>query len=69
MAKITIPIGGMHCQNCVKAVTGKLSAMPGVSAVNVDLEKARAVVEGPELDVAGMVAAIEDLGFDPGEVS
>lgn len=65
--KITIPIGGMSCKHCVASVTNTLSSMPGVTGVDVSLERGQAVVAGQNLDVAAMRAAIEDLGFDAGE--
>lgn len=69
MSKVTIPIGGMHCQHCVTSVKNKLSSMPGVDSVEVNLEKGEATVSGATLDVAALRAAIEDLGFDAGEVA
>jgi copper chaperone CopZ len=35
----TYAVEGMHCQNCVNAITHKLSAVPGVGKVNADLAK------------------------------
>ena len=32
-------VEGMHCQNCVKAVTEAVSALPGAKGVEVSLEK------------------------------
>lgn len=66
---VTIPIGGMSCQHCVKSVTAKLSAMSGVSRVDVDLARGEARVAGSGFDVQALRDAIEDLGFDAGEVS
>lgn len=65
---ITIPIGGMSCQHCVASVSGKLSAMPGVESVTVNLGRGEAVVSGVGLDIPALRAAIEELGFDAGEV-
>lgn len=69
MSKIIIPIGGMHCQHCVTSVKNKLSSMAGVDGVEVNLEKGEAAVSGASLDVAALRAAIEELGFDAGEVA
>lgn len=38
----TYEVTGMKCQGCVRKVTEKLSAVSGVKAVNVDLEKKQA---------------------------
>lgn len=35
----TYEVTGMKCQGCVTKVTEKLSAVPGVKSVKVDLEK------------------------------
>ena len=64
---VTVPVGGMHCQNCVNSVQKKLSAIPGIKDVRVDLGKGLVSVQGSSLDVAGIRAAIEELGFDAGE--
>lgn len=66
-ASVTIPVGGMHCQNCVNAVQKKLSALPGVTGVEVNLDKGLAVIRGTDLNVPGIKDAIEELGFDAGD--
>lgn len=66
---ITIPIGGMTCQHCAASVTKKLSAMPGITGVEVSVEKGQAIVAGENLDIPALRQAIEDLGFDAGDVS
>lgn len=68
MARITIPIGGMTCQHCAQSVKTKLSAMSGVAGVEVNLARGEAVVDGDNLDVPALRAAIEDMGFDAGDV-
>ncbi len=69
MAKITIPIGGMTCQHCVKSVKTKLAGQPGVTGVEVNLERGEAVVTGDNLDIPALQGVIEDLGFDAGAVA
>ncbi len=63
---VTIPVGGMHCQNCVNSVHKALSALPGVTGVQVSLEQGRASITGGDVDLGGIRDAIEDLGFDAG---
>ena len=59
-------VEGMHCQGCVKSVTGAVSRVPGVTHVDVSLAGKAATVEfdaslaTPE----AIVAAIEGAGFD-----
>jgi copper chaperone len=59
-------IGGMHCQGCVRSVTGAVSQVAGVKRVDVSLEKKAATVEFDAVTVqpAAIVAAIEGAGFD-----
>ena len=66
MKNVTIKIKGMGCQNCVKAVTEELSALDGVSKVNVSLENACAEVEYDESKVTTdkMIAAITELEYE-----
>ncbi len=64
---ITIPVGGMTCQHCVASVTKALTGRPGVTGVEVNLARGEARVSGQNFDVAGLRAAIEDLGFDAGD--
>ena len=70
-AVATIPVGGMTCGGCVSNVTGKLQAIPGVKAVDVNLEKKRARVtyEASRVTPKALVDAIRDAGFEPGEPS
>jgi copper chaperone len=66
MEHLLIGIAGMHCQGCVKNVTGVLRALPGVSGVEVSLENASAGVDyDPRLaSPAQLKDAIEGAGFE-----
>lgn len=57
-------VEGMMCMHCKASVEKVLSAVPGVSAVTVELEGKSAVVtcEASVLD-ADLVAAVEKKGF------
>ena len=57
-------VEGMMCMHCKATVEKVLSAVPGVTAVAVDLEAKTAVVtcEASVLD-ADLVAAVEKKGF------
>ena len=66
MESITVKVSGMSCQHCVKSVTNAVSALPGVSNVNVDLETGNVEVEA---DLSKTLSeeiknAIEDQGYD-----
>lgn len=59
-----IRIEGMHCDNCVAAVTKALQAVGG-QEVQVDLAAGTATVAGEHLPTVQMlVEAIENIGFD-----
>ncbi len=57
-------VEGMMCNHCKASVEKVLSAVPGVSAVAVDLESKSAVVtcDAAVLD-ADLCAAVEKKGF------
>ena len=59
-------VDGMSCQGCVKSVTGAVTRVPGVTRVDVSLEKKSATVEfdAAAASPAAIVAAIEGAGFD-----
>jgi copper chaperone CopZ len=57
-------VPGMHCAHCEAAVTEELEGVPGVAAVDVDLETKRVTVRGDALDDAALVAAIDEAGYD-----
>ncbi|WP_194895457.1 heavy-metal-associated domain-containing protein [Catenulispora pinisilvae] len=55
---------GMSCGHCSAAVTEALTALPGVSAVEIDLPGKRAVVtSAAPLEVAVVRDVIEDAGY------
>ena len=58
-------VKGMSCNHCKQAVTQALEALPGVSDVNVNLEKGEATwKESQPLDIAEVKKAINKLGFE-----
>ncbi|MDR1589166.1 MAG: copper chaperone CopZ [Oscillospiraceae bacterium] len=66
MAKDIIKVEGMSCEHCVKAVTGAVSALPGVTDVTVDLDGGKVTVTyDPALSALDAIkAGIEDQGYD-----
>ena len=61
----TLAVKGMSCNHCRQAVTKALEAFPGVSDVNVDLEKGEATwTESKPVDIADVKKAITKLGFE-----
>jgi len=62
MSKV-FEVRGMSCGHCVAAITSAVSALPGVTDVDVDLAGGAVRVAGTA-DAAAVAAAIEDAGYD-----
>jgi len=60
----TYRAAGMTCDHCGIAVTGEVSKVDGVSAVDVDLDAKLVLVHGEDVDRAAVVAAIDEAGYD-----
>ena len=60
----TYRAAGMTCDHCKIAVIGEVSAVDGVSAVDVDLDAKLVHVHGADVDRAAVVAAIDEAGYD-----
>jgi copper chaperone CopZ len=65
MDTVELQVEGMDCQGCVKSVTRMLSALPGVSDVDVSLEQARARVtyDPAKAGLADFKRAVERAGY------
>lgn len=65
MQDTTLLIAGMTCGGCVTSVNRVLSALPGVSRVEVTLLPSQARVSFDEqlLNVDGLREAIQEAGF------
>lgn len=66
---MVLEVRGMSCGHCVAAITSAVTALPGVTDVDVDL--AGSVVRiGGTPERAAVTEAIEDAGYDvPDETS
>jgi copper chaperone CopZ len=63
-SRVAYGVLGMSCGHCSAAVTEALSALPGVSAVEIDLPGKRAVVtSAAPLEIAAVRDAIEGAGY------
>jgi copper chaperone len=57
-------VSGMHCHHCVTAVTEEVSAIPGVTDVQVDLDTGELVVTSDtDLFFSDIEAAIDEAGY------
>ena len=59
----TVPIKGMSCQHCVASVKKALEEIPGISNVEVNLDKAEASYDGDE-NTNAVKEAITKIGFE-----
>lgn len=61
-----LAIGGMTCASCVGRVEKALRQVPGVVEANVNLATERAAVHGVRgvVDVAALIAAVEQAGYE-----
>jgi copper chaperone len=66
METMTLKVGGMTCQGCVRSVKNVLEAVPGVSQVDVSLERGEALVRyDPGLASAERLAqAVQAAGYE-----
>jgi copper chaperone len=65
MATTVLHVEGMSCGHCVKAVSGAVSAVHGVTGIQVDLAAKTATVEhDAQVTFEALKAAIEDQGYD-----
>jgi copper ion binding protein len=61
----TWTVTGMTCEHCVRAVDEEVSAIEGVTAVEVDLASGQVTVESEvPLDSASVVAAVDEAGYE-----
>jgi len=58
-----LKVQGMSCGHCVASITTAVTALPGVTGVDVDLTAGAVRVDGTP-DAAAVTAAIEDAGYD-----
>lgn len=61
----TYTVTGMTCSHCVQAVTGELSALPGVDNVLIDLTSgAVTVTSAAPLAHNDVRAAVDEAGYE-----
>jgi Cu+-exporting ATPase len=66
LKRVVIGVEGMVCQSCVSNIQSNVGRMSGVEDISVSLADKNASVtfDGSLVSVAGLCAAIEDLGFE-----
>jgi copper chaperone CopZ len=64
MSTATYTVVGMTCGHCVNAVTEEVSAVPGVTGVDVDLATGGlTVTSDAPVDEAAVRAAVDEAGY------
>jgi copper chaperone CopZ len=63
LPKRTYTVTGMTCGHCKKAVMEEVLQVPGVRAVDVDLELKQLTVAGETFDDAAIKAAVDEAGY------
>ncbi len=66
MTQTVLNVEGMSCSHCVNAVTKAVTALEGVSGVNVDLEGKTVTVDfdADQVSLESIKEAIEEEGYD-----
>lgn len=62
--KTTYSVPGISCGHCRMAITGEVTKVAGVSAVDVDLETKTVTVDGVGFNEAAVRDAIDEAGYD-----
>ena len=61
----TYTVTGMTCDHCVRAVTGEVAKIDGVTAVDVELATGRVTVSSAlPIDNAAVRAAVDEAGYE-----
>ena len=63
MSTTTYQVTGMTCGHCVQAVSSEVSAIDGVTDVQVDLESGRVDVTGENVTEDDVRAAVDEAGY------
>ncbi len=63
------PIEGMTCANCVKHIEKALKQLPGISQLEINLEKHEALIEydSSALTYETMASALKEAGYSMGQ--
>jgi copper chaperone CopZ len=61
----TYTVTGMTCEHCIRAVTGELTALPGVAEVQIDLPTGAVTVTSEQpLTEEAVRAAVDEAGYE-----
>ena len=63
LPKRTYTVTGMTCGHCKNTVMQEVLQVPGVRAVDVDLDAKQLTVAGESFDDAAIKAAVDEAGY------
>jgi copper chaperone len=63
LPKRTYTVTGMTCGHCRTAVMQEVLQVPGVRAVDVDLDSKQLTVAGEDFDDKAVAAAVDEAGY------
>ena len=64
MTTETYSVTGMTCEHCTRAISEEVGAVPGVTAVDVDLTTGKVTVSSEQpVTVAKIREAVEEAGY------
>jgi copper chaperone len=70
MSLSVITVTGMTCEHCENAVRAEISAIPGVSQVDVDVASGEVkILAEPTPELAALRAAVEEAGYQVADLS
>lgn len=66
METVTLKVEGMTCMGCARSVRSVLEAIPGVTGVDIALDKGEVAVtfEPGKAETARFKTAVEDAGYE-----
>ena len=63
LPKRTYTVTGMTCGHCRNTVMQEVLQVPGVRAVDVDLDTRQLTVAGEDVDDTAVAAAVDEAGY------
>lgn len=63
-ARLEYSVQGMSCEHCERAVRAEVSAVPGVSDVEVSATSGSLAVTGTDVAPDAVIAAVDEAGYE-----
>ena len=64
MSTVTVRVNGMSCGHCVSSVREEVGAIPGVTAVDVDLASGKVTIDSEhQVEAEAIQSAVEEAGY------